>query len=567
MSDLSNLGNFKNLIFNFKSKVIENKSTGSPKEANCVDKETFLRDNPSLNNSIFEAFDFNEDGYIEEDEYKMIRLFDQDGDGELSEQELEQYHKNALNSALFFARRNVDKWFTMDINRDGVLSNVEDEMAKYRMREECTDMEHIKDSALSNEELAIKYNMTEENNVGWTLEKHMESWRNTIIEDTKYQFGVELSEKDIILIQKEMIKQLNTWLFKTGDNATGDAPLYNSLNVTAYTRLMTDNQTISCCGGDIVPPPMTESKDGCTEAFRPMTLSADQQIEYIREAQELEKQLKLEIEQGIITEEQADERWNEFDKKYSIVNTSEEVKNRLAWAMFPIIPKEELAQNPESTVWENMTDEQYAKYHEQYMTMRNMTASDFRELLRPENKAKREEFEKNSIMTVGQIVQYINMVEEVTGKPWDSDDWQINQGDFHKIGLMINGTDKDEELLQGKTRADISENRQNLLHYLEEKGWLYETFSSNNNAFKIENAFEESICFKGLTIQEHEAVDNNEIDIDIIHQKHAKKIIADLRKHFNYDEKYPADKYEIEIIYHDGIYSRDYYEMTVYKKI
>ena len=49
---------------------------------------------------------------------------------------MEQYHKNALNSALFFARRNVDKWFTMDINRDGVLSNVEDEMAKYRIEDE-----------------------------------------------------------------------------------------------------------------------------------------------------------------------------------------------------------------------------------------------------------------------------------------------------------------------------------------------------------------------------------------------------------------------------------------------
>ena len=34
----------------------------------------------------------------------------------------------------------------------------------------------------------------------------------------------------------------------------------------------------------------------------------------------------------------------------------------------------------------------------------------------------------------------------------------------------------DEDKLQGKTRADIPENRQNLLRFLEEKGWLYQQF-------------------------------------------------------------------------------------------
>ncbi|MBR1775915.1 hypothetical protein IJ750_02425 [bacterium] len=420
---------------NFSKQIIEDKKLWFPEGLNCINRETFLKDNPNADKSIFETLDFDGDGYIEEDEYATIQCADEDQNGILSKEEIIQLHKRALGSTLDFARRNIDKWFTCDVNRDGVLSNVEHEMTKYRS-EDCIDIEHMRDGAMSNAELARKYNMTEENNISWTqtLEKHMESWQNYIVKSTKNQYGIELSPSEIILIQKEMIKQLNTWLFKIGDNATGNAPLYNSLNVTSYTRLLTDEDTVSCCGGDVVPPPMAENKNACERIFSPI-------------------------------------------EKEGQYNSSKEMKNRLAWAVFETPPRETLATGEDAiTLWQDMSDNEYAQLHQKWIDLRSMTANDFRELLKPENEAKKEEFEEKSYMTVGQIVQYIDIVESVTGKPWDSDDWKINNVDFIKIRLMVNDTLHDEELLHGKTRADVPENRKALLQFLEEKGWLYEQF-------------------------------------------------------------------------------------------
>ena len=224
-------------------------------------------------------------------------------------------------------------------------------------------------------------------------------------------------------------------MFKTGDNATGNAPLYNSLNVTAYTRLVTTEQTVSCCSGDIVPPPAAPKKDICAEVFS-----------------------DLEHE--------------------GASNSADEVKNRLAWAMYKTPPKEELATSEDaSTVWQNMSDEQYNNYHQQYQQMRDMKASDFRELLKPENAQKRADFEKNSAMTVQQIVDYIDIVEQQIGVGnFDKDDWSVDSEQYMQISSAINGTAGDESRLKGKTRADVPKNRQALLKFLEEKGWLYEQF-------------------------------------------------------------------------------------------
>ena len=67
-------------------------------------------------------------------------------------------------------------------------------------------------------------------------------------------------------------------------------------------------------------------------------------------------------------------------------------------------------------------------------------------------------------------------VESVTGKPWDSDDWDVSMEQWDIICQKVNGTYGDETRLEGKTRADIPENRQALLRFLEQKGWLYEQF-------------------------------------------------------------------------------------------
>ena len=61
-------------------------------------------------------------------------------------------------------------------------------------------------------------------------------------------------------------------------------------------------------------------------------------------------------------------------------------------------------------------------------------------------------------------------------KPWDSNGWEVSEKEWGIISEKINGTYGDETRLEGKTRADIPSNRQALLRFLEEKGWLYEQF-------------------------------------------------------------------------------------------
>ena len=80
------------------------------------------------------------------------------------------------------------------------------------------------------------------------------------------------------------------------------------------------------------------------------------------------------------------------------------------------------------------------------------------------------------MMTAKQVEMYKEIVESVTGKPWDSSGWEVSIEEWYIIGEKINGTYGDDTRLEGKTRADIPQNRQALLRFLEEKGWLYEQF-------------------------------------------------------------------------------------------
>ncbi len=80
------------------------------------------------------------------------------------------------------------------------------------------------------------------------------------------------------------------------------------------------------------------------------------------------------------------------------------------------------------------------------------------------------------MMKPEQEEMYKEIVESVTGKPWDSDGWEVSEKEWGIISEKINGTYGDDTRLEGKTRADIPENRQALLRFLEEKGWLYEQF-------------------------------------------------------------------------------------------
>ena len=326
-------------------------------------------------------------------------------------------------------------------------------------------------------------------------------------------------------------------MLKTGDNATGNAPLYNSLNLTAYTRLITTKDTVSCCGGDIIPPPAIPDKNSCAPVFGSLEASEENQ----KAMQEFSIELDAKVESGEITDAEATKRWDDFYKSLGLKNRADEVKNRLAWAMYKTPPKEELALTawdkmndeektmyadcqeilskmsneqlekllkPENekeciafeqqnnishkdlekindrTLWVKMSDEKYNNYHQQYQQMRDMKASDFRELLKPENAQKRTAFEKNSIMTVQQIVDYIDIVEQQIGVGnFDKEDWSVDSEQYMQISFAINGTAGDESRLKGKTRADVPKNRQALLKFLEEKGWLYEQFKETITNF------------------------------------------------------------------------------------
>ncbi len=418
-----NLNSFQKHVQTFMNHI---KSTGETQ----VDEKTF-EEKITNDRSIFCMLDQNRDGKISKDEMNAVFQADADNDGIVTDNEI-----RCMNDMKFFARRTVDKWFSLDVNRDGHWSNVETKLGDKRMFEGAKSDTSL-DASMSNEQLSKLYNMKEK--IDDPENKQLEDWLNGWLDDLKQEakekYNVELNDKQIIILKNEYKKQLNTWLFKTGDNATGNAPLYNSLNCTAYTRLITTEQTVSCCGGDIVPPPAAPQKDICAEVFS-----------------------DLEHE--------------------GASNSAKEVKNRLAWAMFKTPPKEELATCEEaSTVWQNMSDKQYDNYHQQYLQMRDMKASDFRELLKPENAQKRADFEKNSAMTVQQIVDYIDIVEQQIGVGnFDKEDWSVDSEQYMQISSAINGTADDESRLEGKTRADIPENRQALLKFLEEKGWLYEQF-------------------------------------------------------------------------------------------
>lgn len=455
MTNFADFSGFKNLVMNFKQQIIESKKKFSPNGEMCVDKATFYKDNPNADKSIFSKLDLDNDGYVSQFEFSRIKMLDTDGDGTISKSEAEENKQNCMREAMFFARRNIDKWFTIDVNRDGQLSNVEEKMADYRMDETCDDPNHIMDSALSNEELARKY-MMQEKPTDMTMEKWIESWLDYIkTEVAQKMYGVELTSNDMAVLKSECIKQLNTWLFKTGDNATHDAPLYNSLNVTAYTRLMTTESAVSCCGGDITPPPMAPEREKCSLIFRPLEFSQEQFIEARKEGRILDEN--------------------------SLTNSASEVKNRLAWAAFPIQPKDKLSDCEKTgTVWMNFSEEEYSKLHNQWNKLRSTSAGELRELLRPENYLKRMYFEANTIMTVAQMVQFIDIVESVTGHSWDDENWEITSDQFYQIGRLVNDTEGDETRLDSKTREDVPQNRQKLLHFLEEKGWL-------NDQFKVDN--------------------------------------------------------------------------------
>ncbi len=366
------------------------------------------RENSKITESLFNKLDTNKDKQISEDELIAAGY---------SGKEL-----SAMKEAIFFAERNVNKWFSLDKTQDGQTDIAEMKMWNI----------HNSDGGHKIGDMTVEEFMRK-NNLQYDPRFHgedFETWCKGWIEDenpmcgikaiAKERCGKELTDEETQLLYDVMKNQANRWLFK-------EPALYNRLNNDAYTRLATSEQTVSCCGGDIAKPPIgpQNSDESCSLIFRGLDAAG-------------------------------------------ATNSSGEVKNRLAWAAFTTVPEDEVAK---------MTPEEYKQYQAEWQKVRDMKASDYRNLLKPENEAARKNFEATSNMTVQQIVDYIDIVESSTGKDYDSDDWSIDVNIFYeKIMPKLNGTYGDDVILQDKTRADIPPEKQEWLKYLEEHNLLLDQF-------------------------------------------------------------------------------------------
>lgn len=369
-----------------------------------------------LNESLFFKLDKNKDGKITEQELKAAGYQGKD--------------LFAMEEAIFFAERNVNKWFKFDSDKSGFVNTAEEAMWNIHN----TDDNHIIGD-LTPEEFAKKNGI----NIEDIPEENFENWCKHWIESDnpmqgikaiiKEHYGKEFSDEETQLLYDAMKNQANRWLFK-------EASLYTRLNISAYTRLATTDQTVSCCGGDISKPPMGE-------------------------------QPKLDANGELMEANSCSMIFSELEEAGSS-NTALETKNRLAWAAFKTVSDTDAAR---------MSPEEYAKYQADWNKVRDMKASDYRELLLPENKAALEEFEASSNMTVKQIVDYIDIVESATGKSFDGNDWMLDSKVFHQdVMAKLNGTFGDEDILAGKTRADVPPEKQELLKYLEDHNLLLEQF-------------------------------------------------------------------------------------------
>lgn len=373
--------------------------------------------NTKIKESLFTQLDKNHDHVI--------------SDEELIEAGYTGKDLNGLSEALFFAERTVNKWFIMDKNQNGTCDNVEMKMWEFHNNDE-----NQKNGDLTSEEFAKKNKITFlKADVGMDFENWCKDWvenenpMNGIKAIVKERYGKDLNDEETQLLYDAMKNQANRWLFK-------DKALYNRLNLSAYTRLATTDQAVSCCGGDISKPPIGE-------------------------------QPRLDANGEIAESDSCEIIFASLDEEGGI-NTAYQSKNRLAWGAFKTVSDVEAAK---------MTPEEYAKYQKDWQEVRNMKAADFRDLQKPENKEALEKFETNSNMTVSQIVDFIDIVESTTGKDFDGNDWSLDTLTYHRdIMTKLNGTYGDEAILEGKTRADVPPEKQEWLKYLEEHGLLLKQF-------------------------------------------------------------------------------------------
>lgn len=86
--------------------------------------------------------------------------------------------------------------------------------------------------------------------------------------------------------------------------------------------------------------------------------------------------------------------------------------------------------------------------------------------------------------------------------------------------------------------------------------------NSDNNIDNGEPQYKERVTHhQNLTRQDLEDIKTGKTDIETIRQKLIDKIKSDLKQYHNYDERFPENKYEVEVVFNG-----EYYESFVYDK-
>ena len=193
----------------------------------------------------------------------LFTKLDKDKDGTISQDELMEggYSGNKFDcfrQILFFAERNVNKWFSADNNKDGKMDNVELMMWNLH-NTDPTDTT----GDMTNEEYAKINNIIVDNTSTFD---EFKQWIIPWIEDdnfssslcslAKERYGIELSQEEQQLLYDTVRVQANKWLFKTDS-------LYNRVNTNAISTLYNTGEPEACCGGDVcyldlVSPPIEE---------------------------------------------------------------------------------------------------------------------------------------------------------------------------------------------------------------------------------------------------------------------------------------------------------------------
>ncbi len=140
----------------------------------------------------------------------------------------------------------------------------------------------------------------------------------------------------------------------------------------------------------------------------------------------------------------------------------------------------------------------------------------------------------------------------------DDGDGEIT--DQTELNLLVKLLNKADGILNAASKNNILENEE--LEEIEkqiEEGKITLPKRNDNNTERVSK--ETVTHSEGFTKEEAQAIRDNKADIETIRQRCINRIKENLKKYYHYDEKFPEDRYEIDVKYNGR-----YYESFVYDK-